>query len=207
MEGRSSPRMKVRNIPARARRKGLPFRRGKELAVRVVDIGPRGVSLACESPLDRDTRLAITLMIPAQRVIRCAGIVRNLRKEDRGYVLGVEFTRLSKRDERFLARNMLEIAGISVLENSPMLKDRVRGLRTAMEFTVSELSELSGVPAQRIVQIEFGMERTPPEAVLTRIAAALGVSLEDLVGTERSAGAEGIPEALASRVPFPEGSF
>jgi len=195
--------MKVRNIPATARRKGFFFRRGKEEAAWVVDIGPRGLSLACESPLEPDTRLAITLMIPAQRVIRCAGIVRNLRKDDRRYVLGVEFTRLSKRDERFLARNMLEIAGISVLETCPTLKDRVRGLRTTMELTVSELSDLSGVPAQRIVQIEFGMERTPPQDILTRIATALGVSLEDLVGPERSAEAEGILEHLASRLALP----
>ena len=98
MEGRSSPRIKVRNIPAIIRRRGFPFKRGRQEPAKVIDIGRRGLCLVCESPLDPDTRLALTVMIPDKRPIRCGGIVRNRRKSDVGYVLGVEFTRLSHRD-------------------------------------------------------------------------------------------------------------
>ena len=203
MQGRSSPRMKVTDIPAMVRRRGLPFRRGREEYARVIDIGPKGLSLACESPMEPDTRLSLTVMIPDKRLIRCSGIVRNLRKSDKGYILGIEFTRLSQRDKRFLARNMLQIAGVGVLETYRMLKDRVRGLRTAMELTVSELSDLTGVPPKRIVQIEFGMEKRPPDDVLERIASGLGISQEELVGEDPYPEEELTAEILASRLVFP----
>ena len=203
MEGRSSPRMKVRGIPAMIRRRGFSLKRGREEYAKVIDIGPKGLSLTCESPLEPDTRLAITVMIPGKRLIRCAGIVRNLRKSDIGYIMGLEFTRLSQRDRRFLARNMVEIASVDILETYRMLKDRIRGLRTAMGLTVSELSDLTGVPPQRIVQIEFGMEKTPPDDILLRIATGLGVSLEELIGEEPYMEEELTAEALASRLVFP----
>jgi DNA-binding XRE family transcriptional regulator len=203
MEGRSSPRIKVRNIPAIIRRRGFPFKRGRQEPAKVIDIGRRGLCLVCESPLDPDTRLALTVMIPDKRPIRCGGIVRNRRKSDVGYVLGVEFTRLSHRDRRFLEKNMLEIAGVDALETCRLLKDRVRGMRTAMGLTVSELSELTGVSPQRIVQIEFGMEKTPPDDILKRIAAGLGVSREDLIGEEPGGEEELTAEILASRLVFP----
>jgi DNA-binding XRE family transcriptional regulator len=203
MKGRSSPRMRVRGIPAMIRRRGFSLKRGREEYAKVMDIGPKGLSLTCESPLEPDTRLAITVMIPGKRLIRCAGTVRNLRKSDMGYVMGLEFTRLTDRDRRFLTRNMVEIAGVDVLETCRMLKDRIRGLRTAMGLTVSELSDLTGVPPQRIVQIEFGMEKKPPDDVLLRIAQGLGISLEELIGEEPYPEEELTAEALASRLVFP----
>ncbi len=184
MEGRSSPRVKVRDIPATIRRKGFPFTLGKAEPAKVVDIGLGGLSLSCESTLVPDTRLALTVVIPDKRTIKCSGIVRNLRKSDMGYLLGIEFTRLSNRDKEYLTTNILEIAEVDVLETCRILKDRVRGLRTVLELTVSELSDLTGVPHDRIVQIEYGMEKTPPEDILESIAAGLGVSLEDLLGEE-----------------------
>ncbi len=199
MEGRSSPRVKVRDIPAVIRRKGFPFSLGREEPARVIDIGPGGLSLACESALEPDTRLALTVMIPGKRTIKCSGIVRNLRKSDMGYALGIEFTRLATRDRTYLTENILEIAEVDLLETSRTLKERVRGLRTALELTVSELSDLTGIPAQRIVQIEFGMEKAPPEEVIECIAAGLGVSREDLVGEGTSTEEELSAEAPASR--------
>lgn len=166
---------------------------------RVVDIGPKGLSLVCESTLEPDTRLAMTLIIPDKRTIKCSGVVRNFRKSDKGYLLGIEFTRLASRDKKYLAENILEIAGVDFLETCRMLKDRVRGLRTALDLTVSELSDLTGVPPERIVQIEFGMEKTPPEDILESIAAGLGASLEVLVGEDPITEEELTAEVLASR--------
>lgn len=199
MEGRSSPRVKVRDIPATIRRRAFPFSLAKEEAARIIDIGPGGLSLVCDCPLETDTRLNLTVMIPEKRPMKCAGIVRNLRKSDKGYVAGVQFTRLSDRDRRFIRDNVLELAGVDVLETYRMLKDRVRGLRTALEFTVSELSDLTGVPPRRIVQIEFGLEKRPPDDILERIAAGLGISREDLIGDETSLEEEEEEELLATR--------
>ena len=185
------------------RRRGFSFKPGREEYAKVMDIGPKGLSLTCESPLEPDTRLAITVMIPGKRLIRCAGVVRNLRKSDMGYIMGLEFTRLSHRDRRFLARNMVKIAGVDVLETHRMLKDRIRSLRTAMGLTVSELSDLTGVPPHRIVQIEFGMEKNPPDDIVLRIAQGLGISPEELIGEEPRTEEEPTAEALASRLVFP----
>ena len=120
-------------------------------------------------------------------------------EERQGYLLGIEFTKLATRDKEYIANNILEIAEVDVLESYRMLKDRVRGLRTALDFTVSELSDLTGVPPERIVQIEFGMEKTPPEGILESIAAGLGVSVEDLVGEEPITEEELTAEIPASR--------
>ncbi len=199
MEGRSSPRVKVRDIPAVIRRKGFPFSLGREEPAKVIDIGPGGLSLACESPLDPDTRLALTVIIPEKRTIKCSGIVRNLRKSDMGYALGIEFTRLANRDKKYLTENILEIAEVDLLETSRTLKERVRGLRTALELTVSELSDLTGIPAQLIVQIEFGMEKTPPDDILECLAAGLGVSRDDLVAEGASTEEELSAEIMAAR--------
>lgn len=199
MQGRSSPRVKVRDIPVTIRRKGFPLTLSRAEPARVVDIGPKGLSLVCESTLEPDTRLAMTLIIPDKRTIKCSGVVRNFRKSDKGYLLGIEFTRLASRDKKYLAENILEIAGVDFLETCRMLKDRVRGLRTALDLTVSELSDLTGVPPERIVQIEFGMEKTPPEDILESIAAGLGASLEVLVGEDPITEEELTAEVLASR--------
>ena len=172
---------------------------GKPEPAKVVDIGPKGMSLVCESTLEPDTRLAMTVIIPDKRTIKCSGIVRNFRKSDKGYLLGIEFTKLATRDKEYIANNILEIAEVDVLESYRMLKDRVRGLRTALDLTVSELSDLTGVPPERIVQIEFGMEKTPPEDILESIAAGLGVSLEVLVGEDPITEEELTAEVLASR--------
>jgi hypothetical protein len=199
MEGRSSPRVKVRDIPATIRRKSFPLTLSRPETAQVVDIGPKGLSLVCESTLEPDTRLAMTVIIPDKRKIKCSGIVRNIRKSDKGYLLGIEFTKLATRDREYLANNILEIAEVDVLETCRMLKDRVRGLRTALDLTVSELSDLAGVPPERIVQIEFGMDKTPPEDILESIASGLGVSLEDLVGEDPITEEEMTAEVLASR--------
>ena len=199
MEGRSSPRVKVRKVPAKIRRKCFAFNVGKEEPAKVLDIGPGGLSLVCQLKLEPDTRLALTVTIPENRTINCSGIVRNVRKSDKGYILGIEFRRLSNRDRQYLTKNILGIAEVDVLESCRLLKDRIRGIRSALELTVSELSDLTGVPPHRIVQIEFGVERMPPEDVLESIAAGLGLSVEALIGSDPHTDEELLEEVLASR--------
>ncbi len=199
MEGRSSPRVKVKNVPATIRRKCFAFNVGRSEPAKVIDIGPGGLSLVCQFRVEPGTRLTLTVTIPEDRTIKCTGIVRNLRKSDRGYILGIEFKRLSKRDRRYLTKNILEIAEVDVLESCRLLKDRVRGLRSALELTVSELSDLTGVPPHRIVQIEFGMDRAPPEDILESIAAGLGISMDALIGGDPRTDEELLKEVLASR--------
>lgn len=203
MEGRSSPRVKVKDIPAVIRRRAFPFRLGSTESAKVIDIGPKGLTLACEAPLETNGRLTLHVLVAARRTIKCAGIVRNLRKSDRGYLMGIEFTKLSNRDRQYLAKNILQIAEIDVLETWRMLKDRVRGLRNSLELTLSELSDLTGVPTKRIVQIEYGMEKAPPEEILESLAAGLGVSLEDLTGDVPGPEEELTAEDLASRYAAP----
>ena len=109
MEGRSSPRVKVRDILATIRRKGFLLSVSRAEPAEVIDIGPKGLCLLCESTLEPDTQLAMTVVIPDKRTIKCSGIVRNFRKSDRGCLLGVEFTKLSSRDRKYLTENLLEI--------------------------------------------------------------------------------------------------
>lgn len=201
MQGRFSPRVKVRNIPATIRRRCFALKMGRAEPAKVVDMGPKGLSLVCRSSRGPRDRLALTVTIPGKRTIKCSGIVRNVRKSDRGYLLGIEFKGLSNRDRKYLSKNILEIAEIGLLETCRMLKDRVRGLRTALDLTVSELSDLTGVPPQRIVQIEFGMEKAPPDEILRSLAAGLGVSLEDLIregpDNQEESGSEAITSPYA----------
>ena len=49
-------------------------------------------------------------------------------------------------------------------------------VRKAKRWTQKQLSELSGIPAQRISRIENGREDTPPEQLLS-LAATLGKKL------------------------------
>ena len=126
-------------------------------------------------------------------------LAHSLLQERVLYDPGIEFTKLANRDKKYLTESILEIAEVDVLESYRMLKDRVRGLRTSLELTVSELSDLTGIPPERIVQIEFGMEKTPPEGILESIAAGLGVSVEVLVGEEPITEEELTAEVLASR--------
>jgi DNA-binding XRE family transcriptional regulator len=199
MEGRSSPRVKVRNIPATIRRKSFAISLGKPEPAKVIDMGPKGLSLRCDCHLETDCRLALIVIIPDKRTIKCSGIVRNVRKSGKGYIVGIEFKRLSNQDREYLTEHILEIAEIDVLQTCRMLKDRVRGLRTALELTVSELSDLSGVPHQRIVEIEFGMDKSPPEEILESLASGLGVSTEDLMGDEPLTEDELLAEVRSSR--------
>ena len=59
---------------------------------------------------------------------------------------------------------------------------QLRGLRS---FTQQQLAQLSGVPRPTVANLESG-SANPTLAVLTRIASALQVSIEELISPPRS---------------------
>ena len=183
MTGRSSPRIKVKDISAKAKKKGFLFGQGKELLVKIIDIGPNGLSFEFSKIVDPDTKFDFVLNIPGNRTIKCSGEVKSLRKTNASYVLGLEFTKLSPSDKAFLNKeNILEIAEINLLDNDMALKDRLRALRLAMGFTQTELSELTRLALKQIKQIEYGMEKKPSQEILQRFADAFGITIDDLIG-------------------------
>jgi transcriptional regulator with XRE-family HTH domain len=64
------------------------------------------------------------------------------------------------------------------------LKDRLRAARRTSGLSASQLSFKSGVPEQTIRQWEYGLRTTPKAEALAKVARALGVSVEQLVGLD-----------------------
>jgi len=183
MTGRSSPRIKVKDISAKAKKKGFLFGQGKEQVVKIIDIGPNGLSFEFSRIVDPDTKFDFVLNIPGNRTIKCSGSVKSLRKMDASYILGLKFTKLSQSDKAFLDKeNILEIAEINLLDNDMALKDRLRALRIVMGFTQTELSELTRLPLNQIKHIEYGMEKEPSKEILQKLAQAFGITINDLIG-------------------------
>lgn len=71
--------------------------------------------------------------------------------------------------------------------NENIFGERVRSLRKARGFTQAELADKAGISRAHMNRIEVGNRTEIPPATVSRIAAALGVSLGDLYegGTER----------------------
>jgi XRE family transcriptional regulator, regulator of sulfur utilization len=70
---------------------------------------------------------------------------------------------------------------------SANLARNVRQLRESRRLTQAQLSQLSGVPRPTLANLETG-GANPTLAVLTRVSAALSVSLEELLGPPRATG-------------------
>jgi transcriptional regulator with XRE-family HTH domain len=70
---------------------------------------------------------------------------------------------------------------------SANLARNVRQLREARHLTQAQLATLSGVPRPTLAHLETG-GANPTLAVLTRVSAALSVSLEELLGPPRATG-------------------
>lgn len=71
-----------------------------------------------------------------------------------------------------------------------MFGQRLRALRRARGLALTELARRAGVSASYLSRVERGARGTPGFAVLRRLAAALHVSLDDLVGLEDERPAE-----------------
>ena len=78
------------------------------------------------------------------------------------------------------------------------LKDRLTALRTAKGMSVTALAELSGVSAPYLWQIESGTKKNPTGEVLQKLAAALGVTVADLIGTSLVIPEEALQESPPS---------
>jgi len=180
MQRRSSPRVKVKDIYAKLTKHRL-FGGQKDLA-RIVDLGNKGMGIEIQRPVPNDTKFFIVIDIPHKRKIKCTGVIKNSRKTERGYILGIEFIKLTKQDKAFLqnARNILELADVDYLEAKAELADRLRLLRTTLRMTMVELAEASGVDSTIISQIENGMIKTPPPNVLKALAETMGSTIEAL---------------------------
>lgn len=63
------------------------------------------------------------------------------------------------------------------------LKDRIKTLRTAKELSVAELAQMAGVSPPYIWQIENGTKKNPSGEVLKRLAAGLGTTVAEIIGT------------------------
>ena len=78
---------------------------------------------------------------------------------------------------------------------------RIRDRRRDQRLTLDRLASLSGVSKGMLVQIESG-DANPSIAILCKVAAALGVSVADLVQVSGQHPAEVMP-AAAPRPPPP----
>jgi transcriptional regulator with XRE-family HTH domain len=76
------------------------------------------------------------------------------------------------------------------------IKDRIRQLRETRRLTQLELAEKAGLPAATISHFETGI-RTPGTTTLHRLAEALEVSVDYLLGREEAA-----PSGPEARVIF-----
>ncbi len=182
MRRRSSPRIKVKDLYAKVK-KGRLFSRSKKNRARIIDIGPKGMSIEIEEVVAQETKFFFVIDIPTQHKIKCEGVIKNSRRTKNGYILGIEFTKLSKSDKNFLSnsRNILKLAEADYLDTSTELADRTRLLRNLSKMTIIELAEASGVSAEHISQIENGSESDPAEEDLEKLAKSMGSTREDLV--------------------------
>ena len=63
------------------------------------------------------------------------------------------------------------------------LKERLKSIRDAKGLSVAGLAEASGVSPPYIWQIESGAKKNPSGEVLQKLAAGLGTTVADLIGT------------------------
>ena len=73
----------------------------------------------------------------------------------------------------------------SLDKSASNLARNLRLLREARSQTQQQLARLSGVPRPTVANLESG-SANPTLSVLVRVAAALGVSIEELIGPPRS---------------------
>jgi len=72
---------------------------------------------------------------------------------------------------------------------------RLRKLREARGWNVSELARASGLSQPYLRQIELGIKRNPSAAVLNQLAAALGVTVADIMGASVAIPGSSLEEA------------
>jgi transcriptional regulator with XRE-family HTH domain len=63
-----------------------------------------------------------------------------------------------------------------------MLADNIKRIRKKKGLTQEKLSRLADISNNTLVKIEMGMAKEPTITTVTKIADALGVSIDELVG-------------------------
>lgn len=176
---RRSPRVRVRALTGGVKLKRSVFTVGKKEQVSILDIGPNGMSFQRDQVAEPGTRCSFVVEFEPWVTVRGQGTVRHCRKaEQGGYILGVEFNRISREGKRFLGNsaNLLERTGTNVLELALPLGEKLVQIRRGLGLTIVELSLVSGVPAERISRVESGQELDPPDEVIGRLAGGMGIT-------------------------------
>src|ERR1044072_9480814 len=75
---------------------------------------------------------------------------------------------------------------MTTIEHPPPIGPRIRALRDAMELSLRDLADRSGVSAPMLTQVERG-ETSPTLAVAARIASGLDLTLSQLLRLDEGA--------------------
>ena len=67
-----------------------------------------------------------------------------------------------------------------------MLADNIKRLRKKRGLTQEKLARLADISNNTVVKIEMGMAKEPTITTMTKIADALGVSLDEIVGRRKT---------------------
>jgi transcriptional regulator with XRE-family HTH domain len=68
-----------------------------------------------------------------------------------------------------------------------MLAENIKRIRKKQGLTQEKLARLADISNNTLVKIEMGMAKEPTITTMTKIADALGVSIDELVGRNKSA--------------------
>jgi hypothetical protein len=180
---RSAPRIKVSSVSAGIKLKKPLFTRGKEEKVGVLDIGPKGMSFEHDEASAPGTRFSFVVDFPQKsKKIRGTGTVRNFREREGRFILGMEFTKLSREAKDFLGstRNLFECSETSFMNPGWSLDEKLKWFRKNMGLTLVEIASVSGLPATLVSRIEEGIETEPSEEELSQLARGMGIPLADL---------------------------
>lgn len=66
-----------------------------------------------------------------------------------------------------------------------MLADNIKKLRRQRKLSQDKLARLADVPYNTLIKLESGMSNNPTFETLTKLADALGVSLDKLTGRKK----------------------
>jgi transcriptional regulator with XRE-family HTH domain len=73
------------------------------------------------------------------------------------------------------------------------LGSALRAARTARGLTLRDLEKLTGMSQSQLSQIETGYRADPSFSTVSKIAKAVGVSLDGLAGNTKASSAPGVP--------------
>ncbi len=66
-----------------------------------------------------------------------------------------------------------------------MLADNIKRIRKKSGFTLEKLARLANISNNTLVKIEMGMAKEPTITTIQKLADALDISIDELVGRKR----------------------